>query len=128
MEENTRKELIDYYKWIVNLSIFIITITASVVSASSNLRFSNMLSWGLAFLVISICFNWLLIKRLVSTPIVENTPIKDIKITHLIFTKSTRLAKIYGLIQNWAFVIGIILVVVSFIFGYNIVHKLPKLL
>jgi len=119
MGNNTRKELISYYKWIVNLSIFIITVTVSFVSTSKSLYFSDTLKWGLGLLGLSIFLNWLLVKRLVILPIVEETPVEDIKSIHLIFLKSIFLVKIYGLIQNWSFVLGMALAIISFILGLN---------
>ena len=130
MENNIRKELISYYKWLVNLSAFIITVVVSLVSVSENLYFSDMLKWGILMLGLSIFFNWLIIKKLVIVPIVGKTPLEDIKSIHLIFIKNIFLAKIYGLIQNWAFIIGLVLIVISFISGANSIGmgiSLPKL-
>jgi len=119
MENSIRKELISYYKWIVNLSIFVVTIIVSLISASDNLYFSDMLKWGICLLGVSIFFNWLLIKRLVTLPIVKGTAIENVESIHLIFLKSMFLAKIYGLFQNWFFILGIALVIISFILGLN---------
>lgn len=119
MKNSIRKELITYYKWIVNLSTFVITITISFVSVSDNLYFSSTLKWGVCLLGVSIFFNWLLIKRLVTFPIVKETAIENIKSIHLIFLKNMFLAKIYGPLQNGSFILGIVLVITSFILGLN---------
>lgn len=127
MENNIRKELISYYKWIVSLLIFIITITISVVSASNNLYFSNMLKFGLVLSGISIFLNWLLIKRLIVFNIVEKTKTEDIKNIHLIFFKSMFLAKMYSFFQNLFFILGIILIIASFIFELNYISIIINL-
>jgi len=119
MENSIRKELITYYKWLVNISTFVITIMVSLVSVSDNLYFSDMLKWGLGLLGVSIFFNWLLIKRLVTFPIVKETKTENIQSIHLIFLKSMFLAKIYGLLQNWSFILGIVLVFTSFLLRLN---------
>lgn len=117
MEQNTKKELISYYKWIVSLSIFIITITISLISASGNLYFSKIFKCGLFLLGISIFFNWLIIKNLVIIFGIEEAPaIRPLKHISKFFLK--KITK-YGLFQNWMFLIGISLIFVSFLLGLN---------
>lgn len=119
MENDTRKELISYYKWVVSLLIFIITITISVVSTSSNLYFSNILKWGLVLSGLSIFLNWILIKKLIIFNIVKKTKIKDFENIHSFFLKNMISAKIYGFCQNLFFLLGVILIIISFIFELN---------
>lgn len=118
MEEQTKQTLISYYKWIINLSIFIITFSVSLISAIDELNFSNMLKWGLILLLISIFMNWLIIKKLTVYSLIEseNTETKLAKF----FLKTISTLKIYGLLQNLSFVLGLILVILSFILGKNI--------
>lgn len=79
MQEQTKQNLITHYKWIINLSVFIITISISLISAIDGLKFSNMLKWGLSLLLISIFMNWLIIKKLVIYSLVESENIKSKK-------------------------------------------------
>lgn len=119
MNNEIRKELIDYYKWIVNISIFVITVIVSLVSASDSLYFSSLLKFGLFLLGFAIILNWLLVKRLTILPILENMKPEDYKKIHLIFIKSLSLTNIYGLLQNLSFVFGVVLVFVTFLLKLN---------
>lgn len=117
MQEPTRQELVSYYKWIVNLSIFIVTAIVTIVSSMGDLIFSDMLRIGIFFLLLSIFFNWLIIKRLTTQFIIESeqleTPLSKF------FFKGEHLSAIYGFVQNWAFLIGFVLIVLSFVLGEN---------
>ena len=113
MIEETRQTLISYYKWIVNLSILIVGFSVAVVSAVDALGFSPMLHWGITLLLIAIFVNWLTVKRLVIYSVIENEQTEN-KLTKLLMNTSSNL-KIYGLLQNWLFVVGLMLVILSFI-------------
>jgi len=127
MKSSTRQELISYYKWVVSLSVFVITAVIYLVSSTSNLIFSDMLNWGVALLLFSIFFNWLAIKRLTTESVIESEGIET-KLTQL-FRGGKRLTAVYGLIQNWFFVIGFLLIILSFTMGENITsgRSLPNL-
>jgi len=117
MQEQTKQNLIAYYKWVINLSIFVITASVSLVSAIDSLRLSNMLGWGLFLLLISIFTNWLIVKRLVIYSLVESENI-DSKMTRFFLNTLPNL-KLYGLIQNSSFILGLALTILSFILGEN---------
>lgn len=117
MKPETIQTLMPYYKWIVNLSILLIGATISFVSASDNLRFSDMLIWGIVFLLLSVFFNWLIIKRLVSETVIESEQIKSPLVDF--FRGNHLLLGVYGLLQNWSFFIGFLLIVISFLTGQN---------
>ena len=117
MTEETRKTLISYYKWIVSLSLFVIGFSVSIVSAIEGLKFSNMLSWGIVLLLISIFINWLTIKKLVTYSVIESEQTEG-RLTRF-FMSSLSTLKIYGLLQNWLFILGLVLVILSFVLGQN---------
>jgi len=120
MENDTRKELVEYYKWVVSLCAFILTIIVALVTALDDLYFSTILKWGVSIILLSIFFNWLLIKKLVTMPIVEKA-LKDENQGKIysIFVQNIIAIKIYGLVQNLSFIVGVLLIFLSFLFGKN---------
>lgn len=117
MKEETKQTLISYYKWVVSLSIFIIGFSVSIVSAIDKLRFSIMLKWGVALLLVSIFVNWLAIKKLVTYSVIETEQVEGGLARFFVKTLST--LKVYGLLQNWLFIVGLILIILSFMSGEN---------
>ena len=121
MKKETNQILINYYKWVVSLSIFVITASISLISAIDGLRFSNMLKWGIVLLLISVFMNWLIVKKLVIYSLIESEKIES-KMTKF-FLKTLPNLKIYGLLQNFSFILGLVLTVLSFILGENIIRS-----
>ena len=117
MKEETRQTLISYYKWVVSVSLIIMGFSVSVVSAIEGLKFSTMLNWGIVLLLISVFFNWLTIKKLVTYSVIESEEIRTGLSRFFLATLPN--LKVYGLLQNWSFVVGLILVILSFILGEN---------
>ncbi|HCX27643.1 MAG TPA: hypothetical protein DHI91_00700 [Candidatus Portnoybacteria bacterium] len=117
MKEETKQTLISYYKWVVSLSIFVIGFSVSIVSVIDKLRFSVMLKWGVALLLVSIFVNWLAIKKLVTYSVIE-TEQAESGLARF-FVKTLSILKIYGLLQNWLFIVGLILIILSFMLGEN---------
>lgn len=117
MQDDTRKELVEYYKWVVNLASLVLTVTLSVAALGGNFYLEDSYRLGAILLSISIFLNWLLVKTLVTVPIVQ-TEIKNghAGFLHQLFLgeASWRL-QVYGLVQNWSFIIGVILVVYSLV-------------
>ena len=98
IDDAKRKELVDYYKWIVNLAVFVLTISASISGlVGDRLSVSLILIVGWSMLGACIFFNWLIVKNLTWYP----------------GLKSPRLG-IYGALQNWTFLLGIVLVIVGY--------------
>ena len=98
IDDSKRKELVDYYKWIVNLAVFVLTISASISGLVDDRKsVSLVLVTGWSMLGASIFFNWLIVKNLIWYPAL----------------KSPRLG-IYGSLQNWTFLIGVALVIVGY--------------
>lgn len=122
IKEETKQTLISYYKWVVSISLFVIGFSVSIVSAIDDLKFSTMLNWGIVLLLVSIFLNWLTIKKLVTHSVIETEQI-DSNLAKF-FMKTLSTLKVYGLLQNWLFVIGLILIILSFILGENRVWSL----
>jgi len=110
-----RRELISYYKWAASLSTFVLTITMSFLTLKMKELINNKWALIIAWTSLSTCIflNWLLVKRLVTIPIVEKTENKD-KI-HKIFINSLGNIKIYGLFQNIFFLVGILFLIIFFL-------------
>jgi len=118
LEPSMRKELIDYYKWQVNLSVFVLTFSVTLLSLlKSAPKHPYMLVVGWVALAICIFFNWLLVKRIVSIPLAFSTPAEFRTILHTIFFNSLSLIKLYGNVQNWAFLLGTAMVTLALVLG-----------
>ena len=116
LTESVRKDLIDYYKWIVNLATFVLTISVSLVGLlAHHICYKRLLVAGWVLLGLCIFLNWVLVKRLVTMPIVSSLPFESAGLHYRIFKASYRNLKSYGLIQNWAFLVGVFLVSVALI-------------
>lgn len=109
-----RKELISYYKWIVTLAIFILTITISFIALKANDSINNKWAIIASWILLGICIfcNWLLIKRLVTISIIEVS--KEKTEIQKIFIESINNLKIYGLLQNICFLGGIVFLLIFF--------------
>ena len=69
--DEVRKSLVDYCKWIVSLAVLIMIVSTSLIGLiGQGLRYRVLLLVGWGLLVVCIFFDWLLIKRLVTLPIV----------------------------------------------------------
>ena len=69
--DTLRESLVSYYKWIVNLAIFVLTLSITIFELINSERMPSwMIIAGWICLSICIFFNWLLINRLVKIPIV----------------------------------------------------------
>jgi len=110
-----RKQLIDYYKWVVSLATFVLTMSSALVSIfSKNVSYKWLLLSGWTLLGICIFMCWLLIKRLITTGIVLATPETEQSTLHKLFSATSSNVRRYGAIQNSCFLIGILLVVITF--------------
>jgi len=109
--DEVRKSLVDYYKWIVSLAVLITTVSLSLIGLiGQGFRYKVPLLVGWGLLVVCIFFDWLLIKRLVTLPIVMQTVEAERDWLHNLFVSTLRQMKIFGLIQNLAFLLGAALV------------------
>ena len=113
MTDETRKELIQYYKWIVSLATFVLTFSIGALGLRGAAHVSVLLIMGWSALVISIFFNLLLVKRLITLAIVTSVPEEEREWPHELYLATLGNIKAYGFLQNGAFYIGIVLVVVG---------------
>lgn len=122
LTDENRKELIDYYKWIVSLAIFVLTVSLTLAGLFPNaLQYSWLLVVGWVLLGLCIFFNWLLIKRLVTISIVFATPEEELGAIHDVFIRSIRNLQKYALLQNWLFLLGTFTIGVGFVL--NVFNK-----
>jgi hypothetical protein len=70
----------------------------------------RLLIAGWVLLGVCIFLNWLLVKRLVAIPIVAAVAAENEGLHHKIFKATVSKLKVYGLIQNWAFLLGVLMV------------------
>lgn len=116
MSDETRKELISYYKWIISLEFIIIAASISLVSAIESVKITNWGKYGIGVLLLSVLFNWFLVKRLVVLPIASATPPERQTIVHRLFAGADGNIKIYAALQNLALLLGTVLIFSSFYF------------
>lgn len=119
-DNDLRKDLIDYAKWIVNLASFFLTASLGYAGFfRETLTLRPLFYFGWAALSLCIAMNWLIVKRLVTLPIVLNTSVDERTLIHDVFVKSMRNLRVYGALQNLFFVIGAVLVVLSVAWNAN---------
>jgi hypothetical protein len=115
LTDEVRKELVEYYKWIVNLATFVLTVSISLVGLfAQGMSYKALLVLGWVLLGLCIFLNWLLVKRLVTIPIVDAVAPEDAGWHHRLFKATIGNMKAYGLVQNWAFLLGVLFVCAAF--------------
>ncbi|EKK02625.1 hypothetical protein RBSH_02057 [Rhodopirellula baltica SH28] len=125
-DNDLRKELIDYAKWIVNLASFFLTASlgyAGFFRETLTLRPLFYIGW--AALSLCIAMNWLIVKRLVALPIVLNTPMEDRTLIHELYVTSMRNLRAYGTLQNILFVIGAVSIMLAIAWNASFDDRLP---
>lgn len=106
-DDDLRKELVDYAKWIVNLSSFFLTASLGYAGFfRETLTLRPLFYVGWATLSLCIAMNWLIVKRLLALHIVRNTPTEERNQVHNLSIKSIRNLQLYGTCQNLFFVFG----------------------
>lgn len=116
MPAELRRELTDYYKWVVNLATFVLTLSLSLTALLGRpLCGRGWLVAGWLLLAICIFFNWMLIKTMLSLAAAATTP-PDARteLYRVMFAGIGVRLRIYGNIQNAAFLLGMGLVAVGF--------------
>jgi len=120
-DKEIRVELINYYKWVVNLAVVILTLSISLVGLlGKELVYKPIIISGWVLLAVSVFLNWLTIKRLVSFPI--NARLIDEEKTwyNKLYESSLYLIQLYATIQNFFFLLGAFLVFFGFILNWVI--------
>lgn len=101
------RDLAGYYKWVVTLALFVLTVSLSLAGLfPEGLDQKWLLVIGWLLLGLCVFLNWVLIKRLITLPIVLNTPRNNHANHHRLFLATITNTKAYGLIQNLAFLLG----------------------
>ncbi len=119
LSTDLRKELIDYYKWVVSLAIFVLTVSLSLSSlVEGETQHKPWLLAGWFLLAICILANWLLIKTLLAAAVAERVPANEWTALHrLLAAGVTTRQKIYANVQNSAFLIGVLCVGLGFVWS-----------
>ena len=114
LDDETRKELIEYYKWVVNLSSLILTVTISIVSLDKK-DANGQIILGWCFCLLSIFFNWTIIKKLVTVPIFEKIRLEDMGPWHRLWLAGLSHLSLYGTIQNTSLLVGFAFLIYGFL-------------
>ena len=118
-DKEIRTALVDYYKWIVGIAVFVFTISVSFVGLHGGaLHYRWMFRLGWILLGLCIFFNLLLIKRFVTLPIVLATPEVKRGVLHALFLLTLRNMKIYGTLQNACLMLGTLAVSLGFVLNW----------
>ena len=117
LSEEIWKQLIDYYKWIVSISVFILTISVTLVSllSTKSLNYTWLLLIGWILLGFCIFIVWLLIKRLVFLPLLFSIPHDELQPMHILSIMTIGNIQKYAFVQNLLFLLGILSISVGFI-------------
>ena len=110
-----RKELIDYYKWVASLAVFILSTSLALANFLGAPPHKLLLASGWVLLATSIAGNWLLVKSLISAGTISATPLDEWTAKHLAFADGwvTRV-KVFGFMQQASFMLGSAFVAVAF--------------
>lgn len=112
-----RRDLIDYYKWVVSLALFVLTVSLSLSSLVESV--SGQRGWliaGWSLLGICVFANWLLIKSLLSAAVCETIPEEELTKHHLRQMNGIlKRQQAYALVQNASFLVGVLLVAIGYI-------------
>lgn len=119
VEDGLRKELIDYYKWVVTLAVFVLSTSLALASFLGDSPHPILLSVGWVMLAFCILVNWLLVKSLISAGTIAATPIDEWTKKHFLFAESwLQRLKLFGFVQQVTFVIGSLLVTLAFVLEF----------
>ncbi len=113
LNDTVRKDQIEYRKWIVSLSTFVLTVSLGLVGilAKSNpIQYKWLLVVGWLLLGISIVLNWLIIKNLVAISIAVAGSQLEPKLADVLPWLLKGNMQLYALVQNLAFLLGVLAV------------------
>ena len=117
MDDGIRKELIEYYKWIASLAIFVLTVTLSVATLGTDFYLERSYRVGAVLLCLCVVCNWLVVKTLVAKPIAEGALRRGTGgVLHRILLGGVNnRIKIYANLQHLAFLAGLAFVIYSLV-------------
>ncbi len=118
LRDTVRKDQIEYRKWIVSLSIFVLTVSLGLIGLlvkAHPLRYKWLLVVGWLFLGACIFFNWLIIKRLVGISLVAAASREEPSFGNLLTILTKLDLQLYALVQNLAFLVGVFAVGLGFV-------------
>ena len=116
LRDTVRKDQIEYRKWIVTLATFVLTMSVGLIAhLPKPLHYKWVLILGWLLLGACIFFNWLLIKRLVGISIVTAAAHEEPDFRHLLPILTRFDIQLYALVQNLAFLGGVLAVALGFI-------------
>lgn len=113
-----RRELIEYYKWIVSLATFVLTVSLTLTSAfhPSAMRWWLLAGWVL--LGICIFSNWLLIKSMLALAVTgASAPESWTKAHFMMLNGVLTRQKVYGNAQNATFLLGVACLAIGHVAG-----------
>jgi hypothetical protein len=114
MDDSTRRELIEYYKWVVALATFVLMFSLAALGLRhAPLRFVGFLRVGWLLLGICIISNILIVKRLVSLAVVRSVAEHERTALHDLLLASLSNIRVYGLVQNASFFGGVAIVAIG---------------
>lgn len=113
LNDTVRKDQIEYRKWIVSLSTFVLTVSLGLVgilAKSSPIQYRWLLVIGWLLLGISIFLNWLIIKNLVAISIVVAGSQLEPTLADVLPWLLKGNIQLCALVQNFAFLLGVLAV------------------
>jgi hypothetical protein len=113
LNDTVRKDQIEYRKWIVSLSTFVLTVSLGLVgilAKSSPIQYKWLLVIGWLLLGISIFLNWLIIKNLVAISIAVAGSQLEPTLADVLPWLLKGNIQLYALVQNFAFLLGVLAV------------------
>lgn len=112
-----RRELIEYYKWIVSLATFVLTVSLSLTAAVQPVAASRWCLLAGWFLLGACIFsNWLIIKSMLSIAVTGvSAPESWSKAHFLMLDGALTRQKVYGNVQNATFLLGVVCLLVGHI-------------
>lgn len=113
LSDTVRKDQIEYRKWIVSLSTFVLTVSLGLVgilAKSNSIQCKWLFISGWALLGMSILCNWLIIKNLVAFSLVLAALGEDPSFRLLFPLLRKGHMQFYALVQNIAFLLGVLAV------------------
>jgi hypothetical protein len=116
LRDTVRKDQIEYRKWIVSLATFVLTVSLGLIGLLAKpIQYRWLLFVGWLLLGVCIFLNWLIIKRLVAISLVAAASNEEPVLGDLLLVVAKVNMQSYALVQNLAFLGGVLAVGFGFI-------------